>query len=308
VVERFDKFFGSPYRRAPIKTIRAIPMPDEHTQIAELMTGGIDVVRDVTADNARELMDKPGITVTAAGSKQLIYITLDALGRSPNKAMMDERVRKAFFMALDRKAIMQTYVAGADVAELPRSICFKTTVACAPTTDPAGYDPAEAKKLLAEAGHPDGIDLLLYAYAPLKDIAVAIAGELRKVGIRTSVEGLPTSVYSKKRDEGEFTAFLATYPTTAQPTLDNLLDFFFTGVRDYSQDDVIQAAFRDGKNIMDDAARGKVYARALDRINEKSYIYGFSELPVVYAHSSDVEIRKNPLTAGENRIGDYFWK
>ena len=101
---------------------------------------------------------------------------------------------------------------------------------------------------------------------------------------------------------------ISTVTTSAQPTLDNLLDFFFTGVRDYSNDEVIKTAYKEGAKVMDDAARGKIYARALDRINEKSYIYGFSELPIVYAHSSDVEIKRNPLTAGENRIGDYFWK
>ena len=307
VVERFDGFFGTPYRRAPIKRIHAIPMADEQTQIAQLLTGGLDLVRDVTADNARELARKPNIKITAAGSKQLIYILLDGLGRSPNKVFTDERVRKAFMMAIDRDRIIKTFVAGGEIAEQPAGICFQSTVACAPTTQPVAYDPAGAKKLLAEAGHADGIDVVLSVYNPINDLAVALSGELRKVGIRATVEPLPTSVYGKKRDEGGMTAFMATYPTGAQPTLDNLLDFFFVGNRDYWHDPVIAEAMKEGSTNQDDVARGKIYARALDTVNLKSYIYPFSELPIVYAHTSDVRIESNPLTTGERRIGDYFW-
>jgi peptide/nickel transport system substrate-binding protein len=307
IVERFDGFFGSPYRRAPIKRIHAIPMADEQTQIAQLLTGGLDVLRNVTGDNARELAGKPNIKITAAGSKQLIYILLDGLGRSPNKAFTDERVRKAFMMAIDRAMIIKTFVAGGELAEQPAGICFKSTVACAPTTQPVAYDPAGAKKLLAEAGYPNGIDITLSVYNPINDIAIALSGELRKVGIRASVEPLPTSVYIKKRDDGGMTAFMATYPTGAQPTTDNLLDLFFVGNRDYWKDPVIAEAMKEGAMVQDEVARGKIYARALDQVNQKSYIYPFSELPIVYAHSSDIRIEANPLTTGERRIGDYFW-
>ena len=133
------------------------------------------------------------------------------------------------------------------------------------------------------------------------------SGELRKVGIRASVEPLPTSVYVKKRDDGGMTAFMATYPTGAQPTLDNLLDLFFVGNRDYWKDPVIAEAMKEGSKVQDEVARGKIYARALDQVNQKAYIYPFSELPIVYAHSSDIRIEANPLTTGERRIGDYFW-
>jgi len=282
-------------------------MADEQTQIAQLLTGGLDVLRNVTGDNARELAGKPNIKITAAGSKQLIYILLDAQGRSPNKVFTDERVRKAFMMAIDRATIIKTFVAGGELAEQPAGICFKSTVACAPTTQPVAYDPAGAKKLLAEAGYPNGVDITLSVYNPINDIAIALSGELRKVGFRASVEPLPTSVYVKKRDDGGMTAFMATYPTGAQPTLDNLLDLFFVGNRDYWKDPVIAEAMKEGAMVQDEVARGKIYARALDQVNQKSYIYPFSELPIVYAHTSEVRIEANPLTTGERRIGDYFW-
>jgi peptide/nickel transport system substrate-binding protein len=240
-------------------------------------------------------------------SASLIYITLDAAGRSANKVMQDERVRKAFIMAIPRDQILKEIVAGGEQAEIPRSICFKATIACAPTTDPYKYDPAQAKKLLAEAGYPNGFDLVLYAHAPHKDKAEAVAGEVRKIGIRTSVEALPLGLYVKKRGDGDFTAFLGLYPTSSNPDTDNLIDFFFGQDRDYWKDDFIAQAKRDGEGELDLAKRTAIYVPALNRINEKAYIYPMFEQPMVWAHSKDVKLLKQPLSAADPRLGDYAW-
>lgn len=80
---------------------------------------------------------------------------------------------------------------------------------------PYPYYPAEAKQLLAQAGFQYGIDLTSRVHAPIRHVAEAISGELRKVGIRTKLEPLPLMVYVKKRGAGEFTAFNGFYPTSA---------------------------------------------------------------------------------------------
>lgn len=308
MMERFDKFHGSPYKRSPIKRIHAIWMPDRQTQLAQLFTGGVDSLRNVTADTAKSLKGRPGIVVTPSESKQIMYLTMDAAGRSANKALTDIRVRQAIVKAINRKELVHTFVAGGEAAELPNSICFRTTTACAPTTEPLAYDPAGAKRLLAEAGYPNGFDLRLDVFAPIKEIAEAVSGHLIKVGIRTKINAMPLSVYVKKRGAGEFTAFVGAYPTSAQPDVDNLLNFFFGANRDYYKDPVILEAMRSGATEFDLKRRTAGYVPALDAVNKNSYIFPISELPIVYAHSDKVEIKKNLLSAGERRIGDYFWK
>jgi peptide/nickel transport system substrate-binding protein len=305
--ERFDKAFKSDYTRSPIKRIVGIFLPDRQTQNAHLMTGGLDVLRDITADDEQNFARQPNLSVTPTASKQIMYITMDAAGRSPNKLLTDERIRKAIIMAIDRKELVHTFVAGGKAAELPRGICFKTTVGCKPNSDVIGYDPAGAKKLLAEAGYANGVDLVLQAYAPIKDIAVAITGYLHKVGIRATVETLTLQVYVKKRGDGDFTAFLGKYPTSAQPDIQNLFDFFFGADRDYYRDQMLHDAQAAGPKQADEDKRAAVYAPAIDRVNEKAYVFPISEVPIVYAHTKEIVIKPNLLSAGEIRPDDFFW-
>jgi len=237
-----------------------------------------------------------------------MYLTMDAAGRSDNKAMTDIRVRQALMKAINRERLINTFVAGGKTAERPDSVCFKLTVACNPTTKPLAYDPAGAKKLLAAAGYANGLTLKLNAYAPIKDIAVAVAGDLRKVGIKTTIEPLPLQVYVKRRGAGKFTAFLGKYPTAAQPDTENLLNFFFGANRDYYKDPMINGALKAGRTKFVLAERAAAYTPALDQVNKKSYIYPLSEVPVVFAHTKEVEIKTNLTSSGEIRVGDFFWK
>jgi peptide/nickel transport system substrate-binding protein len=296
----------SPHDR--IKRIHGIPIPDAQTRIAQILTGGVDVLRRIGPDEARELSGKPGIATTLTPGGILMYVTLDAIGRSPNKVMTDERVRKAFIMAIDVPSIVKNLVPGGDRKKPLTAICFKPLVACAPSEGPYPYNPSEAKRLLAEAGYPDGFDLTLHTYVQVRDIGEAIAGELRKVGIRASVEALPSSVYVKKRSEGDFTAFVGTFPTDNQPDTANLWDFFFAGDRDYWHDDVIHKIAAEGGREVDVAKRTALYTPALDRVNERAYILPIIDLPVQWAHGKDVQILENPHSVASTNIGDFAWK
>ena len=238
----------------------------------------------------------------------LLYVTLDALGRSKNKAMTDERVRKAFMMAIDRKLLQKQILPGGDIAQTPDAICWRSMIACESTTQPYAYNPVEAKRLLAEAGFANGFDLVLHAHEPVKYVAETIAGEVRKVGIRASVEGLPNAAYVRQRGDGEFTAFTGFYPAGTHPDAQVMLSFFFESNRDYWKDPVIAKAASDGEREFDDAKRGKLYTAALDRVNQAAYILPVSELPIVWAHNKDVFIKANPLTKAVPILGDYGWK
>jgi peptide/nickel transport system substrate-binding protein len=309
IVERFDDYFGDEgYFRAPVKRVQAIPIPDRQTQIAQLLTGGIDLMRNIGADEAKDLAGHPNLGVTTTGSGVLLYVTFDAMGRSANKAMTDERVRKAFVMAIDRNLLVKKIVPGGDQAVMAKGICLPTNFGCAPSTEPYSYDPAEAKRLLAEAGYSNGLDLLIHAHVTVKAIAEAIAGEVRKVGFRASVESLPLSVYLKKRGDGEFTTFVNTYPTGTNPDMSNLWDFFFGGNRDYWNDAFIRQTAADGDREFDDAKRTALYTPALDLVNRKAYILPISEMPMLWAHQKDVEVMADTLSASSPVLGDFAWK
>ena len=297
-----------PHRRAPIKFIRGIPIPDRQTQLAALLTGKIHSLRNPTADMVKQLRKNPDIRVSAFPTRNLTYMTFDSAGRSKNKIFMDKRVRQAFMKAVPRETLVKSFVAGADIAKRPNAICYVEVVACSFTSNPVGYDPAGAKKLLAEAGHPNGIDFELTVYPQYAELATAVAGELRKVGIRARVRPQPLASAGKRRGRGELTVLMAGYPTFAQPNTSNLMNFFFSGNRDYSRDPIIQKARKIGITVIDLEKRKEIYRKALNRVNEESYIFPFVETPNVYAHSKNVNIKIGATSMTETRPSDYFWR
>ncbi len=309
VAERFDGYFGDEgYFRAPVTRVHGMFIPDRQTRIAQLLTGGVDLLRNIGADEAKELAANPNLGVTTTASGILLYITLDAAGRSGNKAMMDERVRKAFIMAIDRNLLVKNIIPGGDKAILTTGICLPSVFGCTASNEPYKFDPAQAKKLLAEAGYPNGIDLVISAHDPMKYVAEAVAGEVRKVGIRASVEPMTLSVYVKKRGDGELTSFVGSYPTGTHPDMVTLWDFFFTGNRDYWKDDFIAKAAAAGNVEFDDAKRATLYTPALNRVNEKAYIFPVSEMPMLWGHAKDVVVMPDPLADSAPVLGDFMWK
>ena len=294
--------------RAPIKNIVGVPIVDRQTQIAQLITGGTHVLAKATPDILKEFEGNPDFKVTPFSSRLLAYITIDAAGRSDNKIFTDKRLRLAFIKAIDREKLIQAFVPGADIAVRPKAICFNDNIGCASTTEPYGYDPEGAKKLLADAGKPDGFDMELSAFQPYKTLAEGIAGDLRKVGIRATVASLPIAVYTKLRGEGKLTTLVAEYPTFSQPNLINIMDVFFGGDRDYTNDPIIAKAYQEGPSQLDLAKRTEIYKTAMDRVNTEGYILPISEEPNLFLHSKDVEIKQGLTSKTETRPEDYFWK
>lgn len=309
VLTRFDDYYDKQRpNAAPIKNIVVAPIPDRQTQVAQFMTGNIDLIRNPTADLARELAKDPDSRVTPMHNGVLSYITLDAAGRSDNKVMTDQRVRKAFMEAIDRQELKKTIIPGGQIAELLDGICVSEDVGCVSSTKPPDYNPDDAKRLLAEAGFKDGFDLELDAHEVLAEMGEAIAGMLRKVGIRATMRPLPLALYTRMRGEGKLTAFLGAYPTSAQPDMNNILDLFFDGNRDYSgADPVIREAQKLGAAEQDVAKRNDIYKKAIDEVNNKNYILPVADLPIVHVHTKDVVVKEDPVTPINTDVDDFYW-
>ncbi len=125
---------------------------------------------------------------------------LDAIEQVPTADL--PRVRRA----INRQAIVERLMEG---TALPASNLVSPPVfGYAPDLKPEPFDPAGAKKLLAEAGFPDGFTMTLAApnnrYVNDDQIAQAVAQMLAHVGIRARVETLPINVYLPKGGKGEF--------------------------------------------------------------------------------------------------------
>ncbi|HEX2438856.1 MAG TPA: ABC transporter substrate-binding protein [Methylomirabilota bacterium] len=181
VLEAFEGY----WRKMPsVKRLVFKVISDETTRLAALKRGEIDVVYSIRGELAEELQRTPGLTLKPAVIQSPQWVAmLDQW--DPKSPWHDRRVRLAANLAIDRAAINQAITLGHS----------RLTYSVIPSTfdffwqPPAyAYDPAQAKKLLAEAGYPNGFDAGDYyldiSYANVQE---AIANYLQQVGIRTKL-------------------------------------------------------------------------------------------------------------------------
>jgi len=181
VMEAFDGY----WRKTPsVKRLVFKVISDETTRLAALKRGEVDVVYSIRGELAEELLRTPGLTLkpTVIQAPQWVAM-LDQW--DPKSPWHDRRVRLAANLVIDRKAINQAITLGHS----------RLTYSIVPSTfdfywQPPAYpfDPAQAKKLLAEAGYPNGFDAGDYyldiSYANVQE---AIANYLQQIGIRTKL-------------------------------------------------------------------------------------------------------------------------
>ena len=189
VLEAFEGY----WRRAPqVKRLVFRVIPDEATRLAALKRGEVDVAYSIRGELAEELQRTPGLTLVPAVIQAPFWMYF-ADQWDPKSPWHDRRVRLAANYALDRKAINQALTLGH--SKLTGSIIPSTfQFYWQPPT--YAYDPPRAKKLLAEAGYPNGFDAGQYfcdtAYANLGEAA---ADYLRKVGIRVQLRPLERAAF-----------------------------------------------------------------------------------------------------------------
>ncbi len=121
--------------------------------MAELMTGGVDWIWRVPADQAEQLKADPTLTVLSAETMRVGFLQFDVAGRAQaNSPLKDVRVRQAISYAIDRKAMVDNLARGG--ARVMNAVCFIEQFGCTEEGVPTyAYDPAKARALLKEAGY-----------------------------------------------------------------------------------------------------------------------------------------------------------
>src|SRR5688572_9328453 len=191
--------FAGHHRGAPkIKTVVFRPIPDDAVRVAALQNGEIDLAVNIPPHLATIIDKHPKIFLSSAPSIrtiQLMYYThqMDAQHKPTgpyNGPTADKRVRQAIAYAIDADEIIKTVLDGKGirVATMLPSMHFGYD----PTLQPIKHDLARAKRLLADAGFPSGVDITLHGpqgrYVRDKEVAEAVTGQLSKAGIRTTLK------------------------------------------------------------------------------------------------------------------------
>jgi peptide/nickel transport system substrate-binding protein len=238
LVKNPNYFKDSPKGQPHIGKLVFKTIPDTDSQMAAIMTHQVDWLWSVLPQNAKQLGAVPGITVTAAPTTRMSFLSLDASGRSGPNPLEKLQVRQAIAHAIDKNAIAKDLV-GPGSKPL-KSMCYPEQFGCTEDVRQYDYDPALAKKLLAEAGYPNGIknlDFLVREAATFKLWAVAIQAMLKEtLNIETKLRTVQISAWFEEAQAGNFDIAISAIVSTLMDPSDYFNAWYFTnGPQNYSK-------------------------------------------------------------------------
>jgi peptide/nickel transport system substrate-binding protein len=189
VMEAFDGY----WRKAPgVKRLVMRSVTEESTRAAALKSGEYDIVYLLTGPTAEEIKRTPGMKLVAPLLSGAFWIELPDQW-DPKSPWHDRRVRQAASHAIDRAAVNQAETLG--FSRLTGNFVPKIFQYALPVEPPA-YDPARAKKLLAEAGYPNGFDAGDFTpFPPYFSMGEAIVTQLAAAGIRSKMRTMERAAY-----------------------------------------------------------------------------------------------------------------
>jgi peptide/nickel transport system substrate-binding protein len=181
------------WRKTPsIKHIIFKGVPERPTRLAMLKTGEADIAYLMVGDEAIAIKQDPKLRLVSVIPPAVWYLEFPEQwdAKSP---WHDQRVRLAANLAIDRQAINEVERMGLGRptgSVIPRIFEYALPV------EPAPYDPARAKRLLAEAGYPNGFDAGDFnPTPPFFTMAEAVANYLASIGIRTQMRTMERAAF-----------------------------------------------------------------------------------------------------------------
>ena len=223
VLARNDNFWGAkePWARHVRKEIA-----NDAARVAQLKAGQLDLITRVPATDVDALKRDPKINVQTIDTVYVFNVELDMRDKALNVAakdgsaldknpFQDLRVREAIDLAIDRKALAEVAMEGlgkpANQMVTPSIFGFNKALG------ERKYDPAAARKLLADAGYPNGFRLQFsFTQDRLpgdRQVGTSIAQMLAAVGIDAQANAQPAAVFFPARTRGEYSMSMSGWGT-----------------------------------------------------------------------------------------------
>ena len=187
-------------------------------RVAALLSGDADVIASVPPADIPSLERNPKVSIACGPSTRVVYWTMDvgreqALhitakdGKPIANPLRDLRVRQALSLAIDRAAMVRTVMNGMAIAT--NQFTSEGFGGYNPAIAIPEYDLARARRLMTDAGYPNGFKMTIHAtndrYVNDSQQAQAMAQMLARVGVEVTVELQPVANYFNKARAKEFT-------------------------------------------------------------------------------------------------------
>jgi peptide/nickel transport system substrate-binding protein len=303
-LQRNDSYWGErePWARVDYRMIL-----NDAARTAALLAGDVDLIEQIPTSDLARLRREPRVLVTEVPSLRTVYmapdysrdggtplVTDNAGTPLPVNPFKDARVRRALSMAINRDALVERVMEGAAVATAQ----WLPIGAFGYNADlrPQGFDPEGAKRLLAEAGYPEGFRLTVHTpndrWPNDARLTQAVAQMWTRIGVRVQVEALPWTGFVPRRARVEYAMQLGAWGSAtgeASNFLANTLATYdrqrLTGANNnarYSNAEFDEMIAR-ASATMDDTAREAMWWRITARYAEEMPLIQLVQLTNTWA-------------------------
>ena len=281
---RYDGYWGG---KTPWEKVTLRLLASDAPRVAALLAGDVQAIENVPTSDVATLKKDNRVALYRTVADRLIYLHMDSerevspfvtdrdgkpLAKNPLK---DARVRKAISKAINRQALAERVMEGEAVPTgqlLPEGFFGYTR-----NLKVEAYDPEGAKKLLAEAGYPNGFGLTIHSpnnrYVNDAKVAQAVAQMLTRAGIATRVETMPSATFFPQATEFKFSFILvgwssgtgeASSPLKALIATVSKDKGFGTANRGHYSNAKVDLMLEDALVTVDDAKREALLQRATE--------------------------------------------
>ena len=214
VLERFDGYWG---RRAHFRRVIMREISNDSARVAALLSGNVDLINYVPPASVSTLNRTADMQVLQVPSIYVFLLHPDGRDVSPlvtdndgrpfaQSPFRDLRVRRALSLSINRNGMARNIMEGmAEPAHTPLPSSF---FGVPKGTGELRHDPAEGRRLLAEAGFPRGFRVQLHCtndrFAGDARVCAALGQSLASIGITAEVNAQPTAVYFTNYTRGDY--------------------------------------------------------------------------------------------------------
>jgi peptide/nickel transport system substrate-binding protein len=206
------------YWKHPVKVERVVfrPIVEDQARLTELLTGSLDLIVGVPPDFVAQLENNPKIGLLKQVGAHVWYLGIN----NQKKPFDDKRVRQALNFAVNKEAIVRDVLKG--TGAVSRGPVLPDTWGADPALKAYPYDPERAKKLLAEAGYPNGFATTLWVpesgsgmQSPVA-MSTVIQSNLRAVGVNVTLQTMEWGAFLAKLRSKEQELFALSWMAGAE--------------------------------------------------------------------------------------------